>query len=417
VHALETRPDDATVLRQLGEIYSGRQQADSAMIILEQLRRVEGDSEHLLQALGGLYAQQRYFDRAASVYDTLQQRFPEEPTYALMHAEMYLNLGDWSAASEILLPLSDDPAVGQEDRIRIGKLYFQKALQERLDVERAISVFDNLVQGFPDDWRPLWFRGAVLFNSGAIGKAISDFEKVMELSPGNTEAGMILARAYVTQSRPADAVKVLQQLIDRGSANTETWTLLGYAWSTLGRDDRALAALEQARRTDPANLELLTTLAITYSGLKLYDSSDAVSEAVIRVYDERGREKDDRYYLLLNNYAYTLAERGVKLERALELSLEAVEAVPGNGAFCDTRGWIHFQLKQYDEAVDWLRKALLLREATDTPSATLHEHLGEVYLALGRSAEARAHWEESLRQEPNNAPLQEKLRNLLSSEK
>ncbi|MFA6235045.1 MAG: tetratricopeptide repeat protein [Bacteroidota bacterium] len=416
VHALETRPDDAVVLRQLGEIYSGRQLADSAMIVLEELRRVEGDSENLLQALGSLYAQQRFFDRAASIYDTLRMRFPENAMYALMHAEMELNSGDWAAASDILLPLSDDPSVGHEDRIRIGKLYFQKALQEPADIERAIEVFDNLKRAFPDDWRPLWFRGAVLFQAGSVAEAIRDFEQVMKLSPGNTEAGMILARAYVTRSRPADALKILQQIIDRGSATTDTWTLFGYAWSMLGRDDRAAEALEQARRADPANLEILATLAITYTGLKQYDSADAVSETVIRRYSETGRLKDDQYYLLLNNYAFTLAERGVNLEHALTLSSEAVEHAPGNSAYCDTRGWIHFRLEQYDEAVDWLRKALQLREAADDPSATLHEHIGEAYFALGRRAEARAHWEESLRQQPDNPPLQEKLRNLLSSD-
>ncbi len=417
VRALDTRQDDAFILRQLGEIYSARQQADSAMIILEALRRVEGDSEQLLQALGSIYAQQRNFERAAALYDTLQQRFPEQPMYALMHAEMDLNNGDWDSASRILLPLSADSAVGHEDRIRIGKLFFQKALQEHRSIETAITVFSNLVRDFPDDWRPLWFRGAVLFNSGSTAEAMTDFERVLALSPGNTEAGMILARAYITQARPADAVKVLQQLIDRDAANTETWSLLGYAWSTLGRDDRAVEALEQARRADPANIDLLSTLAITYSGLKQYDSSDAVSEKVLRLYTSSKRQKDERYYLLLNNYAYTLAERCINLERALALSREVVDAVPGNSSYCDTRGWIHFQLKQYDDAVEWLRKALMLREASDSPSATLHEHIGEAYRALDRLAEARAHFKEALRQEPDNTLLHEKLDRLESSDR
>ncbi len=241
---------------------------------------------------------------------------------------------------------------------------------------------------------------------------MGDFEKVMALSPGNTEAGMILARAYVTQDRPADAIRVLQQLVDRRAASTETWTLLGYAWSSLGKDDRALEALEQARRSDPANLDILATLAMTYSGLMQYDSADATFEAVIAAYDESGREKDDRYYLLLNNYAYSLAERDVELDRALECSIEAVRFAPTNSAYCDTRGWISFRMEDYDEALDWLKKALQLREAADTPSAPLHEHIGEVYRALDRMVEARAHWEEALRQEPNNTALQEKLRSL-----
>lgn len=409
LRARETRPDDPALLRKLGEVYSSRRQADSATVVLEELRRIEGESENLLQALGSLYANQRAFDRAADVYDSLRTRFPGNPMYVLMLAEMEMNRGRWDAASDLLLPLSADSAVGHEDRIQIGKLYFQKALQERRDIERAITVFTNLQRDFPDDWRPFWFRGAVLFNSGSPGAAMTDFEHVMRLSPGNTEAGTILARAYVTQARPADAVRILQQLVDRGAAGRETWALLGYSWSALGKNDRAVEAFEHARRSDPGNIEVLASLAAGYADLGRYDSSDAVYEELLRLHDEQGMAKDDRYYLLLNNFAYTLAERGVDLERALAMSAAAVASAPGNSAFCDTRGWLHFLLEQYDEALEWLGKALQLREADGGPSAVLHEHIGEVYRALDRPAEARAHWEEALRQEPSNGRLREKL--------
>jgi tetratricopeptide (TPR) repeat protein len=412
VRALDSRPDDVRLLRQLGDIYTSRRQADSATLVLEELRRLEGENEQLLQALGSLYATQREFDRAAEVYDTLRVRFPGQPMYALMLAEMEMNRGRWNAASDLLLPLSGDSSIGHEDRIQIGKLYFQRALQERHDIERALAVFGHLVRDFPGDWRPLWFRGAVLFNSGATGEALTDFEEVLRLSPGNTEAGMILARAYITQSRPAEAVRALQQVVDRGAAVKETWSLLGYAWSMLGKNDRAVEALEHARRSDPGDVEVLATLAANYADLERYDSSDALYDEVIRLHDERGLEKDRRYYMLLNNYAFTLAERRVDLDRALEMSRAAVGHAPTNSAYCDTFGWLHFLLEDYDEALAWLRKALQLREASSGTSAILHEHLGEVYRALDRPTEARAHWEEALRQEPSNQRLREKLEKL-----
>ncbi len=113
-HALQTRPDDAFALRQLGEVYSARQQADSAAYVLENLLRIEGGSEQLMLALGGLYAQQRMFDRAAAIYDTLRRTHPDETMYALMLAEMELNRGTWITASNILFPLAGDTAVGMK---------------------------------------------------------------------------------------------------------------------------------------------------------------------------------------------------------------------------------------------------------------------------------------------------------------
>lgn len=412
VAALRQRPDDLWLLRRLGDVYTQRRQADSAALMLEGLRRVEGENETLLQALGSMYATQRMFDRAAEIYDTLRVRFPERPMYALMLAEMEMNRGQWDAASALMLPLSADSAIGHEDRIQIGKLFFQKALQERRGIEQALAVFGNLQRDFPDDWRPYWFRGAVRFNSGATADALVDFEEVMRLSPENTEAAMILARAYVSLARPADAVRVLRQLVDRGAAGKEAWALLGHAWSTLGKHDHAVEALEQARKYDPDDVEVLATLAVNYADLGVYDSSDTLYDEVIRLHTERGLERDNRYALLLNNYAWTLAERGHNLERALSMSGQAVDQVPTNSAYCDTHGWILHLLGRHDEALDWLRKALQLREAANGNPAILHEHLGAVYHALGRPVEARSHWEEALRREPGNPRVREQLEKL-----
>lgn len=406
----EARPDDAATLRQLGELYSARKQADSALYILEELRRVEGESEQLLLAIGGLYTQQRLLDEAASVYDTLRLRFPDNPSYALMLAEIEMNRGRWPEASALMLPLAADSAVGHEDRVQIGKIYFQRVLRHPEEMNDATQVFEHLVRDFPEDWRPLWFLGATLFNAGAVDEALPSFEAVLRLSPENTEAGMVLARAYLGQSRPDEALRTLQLLIDHEAAAKETWNLLAYTWSMLGRNDRAAEALEEVLKQNPTDIEILFTLGITYAGLQRFDRSDALFEETLRQYDEQGVAKDERYYQLLNNFAFTLAERDTQLERALEMSRVTVDHSPANSSYCDTFGWVHFRLERYEDALHWLHKALQLHDASERSSATLHEHLGEVYRALDRIAKARSHWEEALRQEPGNEALREKLR-------
>ncbi|MBR9979154.1 MAG: tetratricopeptide repeat protein [Bacteroidetes bacterium] len=410
LRAREARPDDAATLRQLGELYSARKQADSALYILEELRRIEGDSEQLLLAMGGLYTQQRLLDEAASIYDTLRVQFPDNPSYALMLAEIEMNRGRWVEASALMLPLAADSAVGHEDRVQIGKIYFQRVLRHPEEISSATQVFERLVRDFPEDWRPLWFLAATLFNAGAVDEALPSFEAVLLLSPANTEAGMILARAYLGQRRPNEALRTLQRLIDHDAAAKDTWNLLAYTWSILGRNDRAAEALEEVRRQHPADIEILFTLGVTYAGLQRFDSSDALFEETLRQYDEQGVAKDERYYQLLNNFAFTLAEREIQLERALEMSRVTVDHSPANSVWCDTFGWVYFRLQRYEDALHWLRRALQLRDASEQSSATLHEHLGEVYRALNRVAEARSHWEEALRQEPENEALREKLR-------
>ncbi|MDT8322538.1 MAG: tetratricopeptide repeat protein [Bacteroidota bacterium] len=257
--ALAVGRDSVRRQRLLGEAYMADGVADSALMYFEQVLLREQD-ERLLHATAGLHMRQGAFMRAAALYDTLRQQHPDKHGYDLMQAEALMNAGDWSTASDLLYPLAGDSAIGHEDRLQIGKLFFQKALEEHRDVNRAIAVFDTLHAHFPADWRPLWFRGAVLFNEGGTDEAISSFEKVLQLAPDNSEAVSILARALISRERYGKAVELLTGVIEDGKASAETWALLGHVYGVLGDRSRARHALEEALRLDPANEALRSTL-------------------------------------------------------------------------------------------------------------------------------------------------------------
>ena len=185
--AVMLRGADHDAAYRLANLLNVTGKVDSATAVLEDLRTVEGDSEYLLQTTARLWMRQYDFTRAAVIYDTLRVRHPEKPAYALLLAEALMNKGDWDTASDLLYPLAGDSAIGQEDRLQIGKLYFQKALRERRDINRALEVFETLHASFPEDWRPLWFRGAVLFNEGDRQQSISVFREALQLDPGNVD--------------------------------------------------------------------------------------------------------------------------------------------------------------------------------------------------------------------------------------
>lgn len=247
---------DRDAAYRLANLYSLRGSLDSATAVLEQLRAVNGATEHLLQTTAGLYMRQFDFEQAAALYDTLIASHPDKPGYKLLLAEARMNEGDWSAASDLLFPLAGDSEVGHEDRLQIGKIFFQKALQDRLDIERAVIVFDTLHADFPGDWRPLWFRGAVLFNEGETDGAIAAFKEVLRITPGNREAASILVRALVSRERYAAAIDVLSSLRDSGNADAQIMIMLGELYALTGERDAARDAWKDALARDPNNEEL-----------------------------------------------------------------------------------------------------------------------------------------------------------------
>ncbi|MFM1930864.1 MAG: hypothetical protein RL226_167, partial [Bacteroidota bacterium] len=100
---------------------------------------------------------------------------------------------------------------------------------------------------------------------------------------------------------------------------------------------------------------------------------------------------------VLNNYAYYLALRGDKLNRAEELSKKSLEMKPESASFQDTYGWILFRLGRYDEARQFIERAI----STGGSDAVVLEHLGDVYFHLGDIDNALRLWNDALKSGSN----------------
>ena len=87
----------------------------------------------------------------------------------------------------------------------------------------------------------------------------------------------------------------------------------------------------------------------------------------------------------MNNYAYYLSLRKENLDKAEGHVKQAISIQPSNSNFLDTYGWILFQQER------WYESLTVLLEAYDlggNNSATVLEHLAEVYLKLGQQEKA-----------------------------
>ena len=161
--------------------------------------------------------------------------------------------------------------------------------------------------------------------------------------------------------------------------------------------DDALAQLALAYDLDPDDLNVIVSLGVAYEELNMFEESDLLHEKAIQKFPDEA--------LLLNNYSYSLGERGVHLEHALEMAKKAVTMDPENGAFLDTIGWIYYQLGDYEKARDYILKAISKRE----DSSVVIEHLGDVYFKLGNIEKAKEYWNQALQKDPDNRELKQKI--------
>ena len=200
------------------------------------------------------------------------------------------------------------------------------------------------------------------------------------------------------------------------------------ALETAGQSEAAIEALRNLSRRFPDAPFVLYTLgdhlrrgdhyadaeAAYTKALDMHSSSDDVRQLWF-VYFSRGicrerqsnwddAESDFRKALelrpghptVLNYLGYSLIERNEKLDEALDLIEQAIEADPENGAIIDSLGWAMYRMGNYADATPLLERASEL-EATDP---VVNDHLGDAYWQVGRKIEARFQWQRALSFDP-----------------
>ena len=102
--------------------------------------------------------------------------------------------------------------------------------------------------------------------------------------------------------------------------------------------------------------------------------------------------KDDNIGCL-NNYAYHLSVKGIRLDEAERMSFRTVKAEPKNATYLDTYAWVLFKQKRYDEAQKYIDQTL---ENDSVPSAEVLEHAGDIYYHVGEKERAVEFWQKAL---------------------
>ena len=146
---------------------------------------------------------------------------------------------------------------------------------------------------------------------------------------------------------------------------------------------------KSAQKTLPKNV---------FNYLEDWNSSDQMYEDLIST--------DQTDSQALNNYSYTLAERGVKLSTALDMAQKAISLDPKNPAYLDTIGWIYFKLKKYKKALNYIEQSVLGNEN----NPVVLEHLGDVLMKVNRSNDARVYYQKALDIDIDNVRLIGKIK-------
>lgn len=396
-HIIDRFGPEWDVLLQIADLNNRMGRWDKAADALLEMSKLDPGNKELKKTLAQTYARAGKYDEALKVYDDLRDIHPDDLEIQAEVAGLYLARGEYARAAKDFDSLLGRDTVSVDVKVHIGEMYFAQMAKDSTLAPVTRKLFERITTKHPDDWRAYWFLGAIGSVTHDDSLTTRSFKRVTELASWNADAWVYLSGVFLGQNKFSEVVPILESAVRILPDDFRVNFFLGLSYSRLNRNIDAARALEKARQLNPKDLDAIAQLALVYDAMRRFEDSDALYEEALKL--------DPDNNLVLNNFAYSLADRNLQLERALEMSRKAVDQQPDNASYLDTMGWIYYRLGRFAEAETWTKKAISKGEV----NAVVYEHLGDIYYRMNQKDLAIEHWNMALKLDEQNSQLRDKI--------
>ena len=134
-----------------------------------------------------------------------------------------------------------------------------------------------------------------------------------------------------------------------------------------------------------------------------YERNNQWTKAEIDLLNSLNASPDDAY--VINYLAYSWIEKGINVQKALEMLRKANKLKPNDGYIIDSLGWALFKLKNYKEANQYLELAIQYM-ASDP---VINDHYADSLWMNNKSLQARYYWNYVLKLKKTEEKLKKKI--------
>jgi len=377
--------EDISVQKE--KIYIMMGKPEKAIEEIRKLALAFPDEPRYLEMLAELYMTSGMYDQALEVYNEILKVDPENPYINISLSDYYRKKGDKAKSFEYLKAGFANPNLDIDSKVSILLAYYSVTEIYSSYKDEAFELATILIKAHPDDPKAHSIYADFLVQDKRYAEARVAFLKVISI---DSTKYLVWEQLLFVESELGDN----PAMADESERAIELFPDQPMLYLFAGAANFQMKDFEAAAKyfknganfvvgNDKMLAQFYSYMGDTYFQLKDHEKSDEAYERVLKI------EPDN--VLVLNNYAYYLSLRGVNLEKAEHMAKKAVELEPGNSSYEDTYGWVLFKQGSYQEAKEWIAKAIESGEE----SAVVLEHYGDVMWKLDNKKEAAKYWEKA----------------------
>jgi tetratricopeptide (TPR) repeat protein len=392
--ASESKPDDIHHLKVLAQTLLMEEKFPEALEQYQRLTQMDADDPDNYLRLAEIYRRTKQLDKAEQNIRLAKAGAPNNLEVTYTEASIYEEEGRFDDAvrvlSEAVTAVKTESEFTPSRRRTLAILYQQlgQLYRENSNYTAAVNTFEEMIRLGPEEDR----RARVMImdtyrDARDMPKALESARKAADAYP--KERSILIAQAllYGENAQADQAVSRLRAMLDGSPSDFEIQLDIAQVYEESKRWADAEQSIHEAEKiqANTSGTELTGfLLGAIFERQKKFDQAEEQFHKVL--------ETNPKSASTLNYYGYMLADRGVRLDEAVDLIKRALLEEPGNAAYQDSLGWAYFKQDKLPEAEGLLRQAAM-RESHDP---TILSHLGDLYAKMGKDDLAEAQWQKSI---------------------
>ena len=311
---------------------------------IEALAKANPDEQKYNAILANMNMERRNYPEALKYYTRIAENNPDDEYIHVSLAEYYKKVGNSEKAYDELKKAFQNPKLDIRSKRQILGSFYNSEEFYTSQSKYAFDLAETLIQQDPDSASYSLFYGDILMRQGKYERAANYLRNYLALD----------------------------------SSDAEIWSALVRCDFALDNDSLVLSDAARGFSNMYLEADFYQMLAELHHQQGNNEVSDAYYEKVLKIIP------DD--ISVMNNYAYSLAGRGVNLDKAHKMSRTTIEKEPKNAYYLDTYAWVLYKMGNYKEAERYILLAIKYSEKED--NRTCYEHYVEILKAQGKKNEA-----------------------------
>jgi tetratricopeptide (TPR) repeat protein len=367
------------------KIYKALNNFDKSVEEAQKLIKAYPKEAKYYGMLGEIYQDKGMGEKALDAYNDLLKIDPQNAYVHLSLADYYRGLKQNEKAFEEIKIAFKSTELDIDTKVKILLSYYsitETYAELKPDADELCKIITEV---HPGEAKAFSIYGDFLYRDKKLVGARTQYRKAIEL---DKEKYAIWNQLLIIDSELNDLSSLQKEskdAIDLFPNQPLPYYFYGACSIQQKKYKEGVASLIEGKEfvydNPPLLAQFYATIGDAQNQLKNYTASDSAYDKAL--------ELEPNNVGVLNNYAYYLSLRNLKLDQAESMSKKSNELDPNNSSYQDTYGWILYQKHKYDEAKTWIGRAI---DNGGKANGTLLEHYGDVLYQLGEKEEGLQYW-------------------------